>query len=115
MNKSTVIVAAFNDSFKPLVPYTPEKKIITRPDGSKHIRRASTGNLRYNATKIERVSDNHYRISMDQGTAPYMPFTNEPWTVSRWRGSKNPNEGWFDRAVKIYANELAHNLGGTIK
>lgn len=32
--------------------------------------------------------------------AAYAPVTNEPWVSERWKGTKNPNEGWIDRAIQ---------------
>ncbi|MDE6398603.1 MAG: hypothetical protein K2L51_04720, partial [Clostridiales bacterium] len=73
-----------------------------------------TGNLRYNAIKFEMPSPNTFKIFVDESVAPYMPYTNEVWehklikmgnfvpgeVVERMRTWDNPNEGWFDRAVR---------------
>lgn len=31
--------------------------------------------------------------------AYYMPYTNEEWVHPRWKGKKNPNEHWWDKAI----------------
>ena len=115
MDIQSIAQGVFMQTFKPLVPYTPQGKWIQRPDGSRHYRRESTGNLRHNATKFEVRSATEFELFIDEDIAPYMPFTNEPWISPKWRGAKNPNEGWFPRAVLAYANALAAALGGTVE
>ena len=73
-----------------------------------------TGNLAYNAIRLEFVSTKEARIYVDEAIAPYMPYTNEPWLSPRWNGKKNPNEGWFDRASEIIAEEINAALGGEL-
>jgi len=82
-----------------------------------------TGNLAYNAIKFKWVSDTHFKIYVDMGNgesksigvAPYMPFTNEIWLSPKWKGKKNPNEGWWDRAVKVITIYIAKRLNGELK
>ena len=54
-----------------------------------------TGNLRYNAIKYEFIDEKTCKIYVDESIAPYMPYTNEPWVSDKWKGAKNPNEGWW--------------------
>lgn len=68
-----------------------------------------TGNLRYNAINIEIVG-NTCKLYVDEKIAPYMKYTNEPWT----NGKKNPNEGWFDRVAEKIVNYLMFKLQGTV-
>ena len=68
-----------------------------------------TGNLRYNAIKIELIG-NVCRLYVDEEIAPYMKYTNEPWT----NGKKNPNEGWFDKAAEKIMRHIADKMGGEI-
>lgn len=71
-----------------------------------------TGNLAYNAVKIEFPSQNVCLIYVDESIAPYMPFTTRPWVAKRWNGKKNPNEGWWQHAgVGVYHN-IRVALGG---
>lgn len=65
-----------------------------------------TGNLAYNGVRYEWENADTFVIYIDQEIAPYMPFTNEKWTSSRWKGKKNPNEGWFNNAVIEIKNYL---------
>ncbi len=58
------------------------------------------GNLRNNAVRIGLENTYTARIYIDDATAPYMPYTNEPWVSPKWRGKKNPNEFWFDRTAQ---------------
>ncbi len=68
-----------------------------------------TGNLRYNAIKLEMVDANTVRLYVDEDIAPYMKYTNEPWNHGN-----NPNEGWFDRAAQRIAEHVAQVTGGTL-
>lgn len=74
-----------------------------------------TGNLALNAIKIEFPSPQECRIYVDEDIAPYMPYTNEPWIAERWRGAKNPNEGWWNDTCEYLINLMADLLGGEIK
>lgn len=88
-----------------------------------------TGNLRYNAIKLEWVDSNTARLFVDERIAPYMPYTNEVWehklirmgnfvkgeTVERMRTWDNPNEGWFNRAAKAVAEYLTEQTGGELR
>lgn len=73
-----------------------------------------TGNLRYNAIRVEFPSPQECRIYVDESIAPYMPFTNEPWVSPKWNGKKNPNEGWWQDAVDYIAETIAEKLKGTV-
>jgi hypothetical protein len=84
----------------------------------KHLRSfcpEKTGNLKNNAIKFERINKSEYRIYIDESVAPYMPFTNEPWTSDYWNGKKNPNEKWFDRATEYIVEYLASINRGKAK
>ena len=77
-----------------------------------------TGNLALNAVRLRyRQVDGHNEahITADMKIAPYMPYTNEPWVSSRWKGAKNPNLYWFDFAVRDIVQRLASLAGGTVK
>lgn len=67
----------------------------------------STGNLAFNAVKIEVIDTGTIRLYIDEAVAPYMKYTNEPW-----KHGKNPNEGWFDRAYETIAEFIANKTGG---
>lgn len=86
-----------------------------------------TGNLRNNAIKIEFV-DNVCRLYVDEKIAPYMKYTNEPWDqklismgnfrkgekVTRLRTWRNPNQGWWERAVQEIAEHIAQRVKGEL-
>lgn len=74
-----------------------------------------TGNLAKNAIKIEFPSANECHIYVDESIAPYMPFTTRPWVSPKWRGKKNPNEGWWQAAGELIAEYIAELVGGEIK
>lgn len=92
----TVIQQVFESTFRPMIPL-------------------DTGNMQNNATKLEQIGPNTYRIRVDSGIAPYAVYTNEPWNSPKWNGKKNPNEKWFETAAERFANELAMALNGQIK
>ncbi len=69
-----------------------------------------TGNLRYNAIKLEMPDANTARLYVDESVAPYMKYTNEPWK----RGD-NPNVNWFDRAVQEIAEHIAARTQGELR
>lgn len=73
-----------------------------------------TWNLAVNALKLEET-ETGYVIYVDSAVAPYMVYTEEPWTSTRWNGKKNPNEGWFRQVADAVAVELAAALGGKIE
>lgn len=75
----------------------------------------STGNLAFNAITWELRDPNTFVIYVDESIAPYMPYTNEPWIHPRWGGKKNPNEGWWQRAVALVAQFVAQDTGGRLK
>lgn len=86
-----------------------------------------TGNLSLNAIKFERISTGEYRIYIDEGDgnpkskgagiAPYIKYTNEPWSLFQppLLGKQNPNEGWWDMAVDAAVQYLATELNGEVK
>lgn len=73
-----------------------------------------TGNLSRNSIRLIRWSENEAVIYIDKKIAPYMPYTNEPWIAERWKGKKNPNEGWFDAAAELIAELVADLSEGEI-
>lgn len=87
--------AACDQVFRPLVPY-------------------DTGNMALLATKVEKVSENEVKIYVDSEIAPYVVYTNEPWTSPKWKGKQNPNEHWFDIAATKTAYAINSMLCGTI-
>ena len=68
-----------------------------------------TGNLSSNALRIEYVTPDECKIYIDQSIAPYMPYTNEIWISPRWKGKKNPNEGWWQDAVTRLCLHALHD------
>ena len=72
--------------------------------------KCSTGNLAFNAIKIEHTDERTSVIYVDDDIAPYMKYTNEPWIS----GHKNPNEGWFGKIAKDLAYHLAGLYNGKV-
>ena len=75
-----------------------------------------TGNMRYNALKIEFLDGgNTCHIYIDEDIAPYVFYTNEPWVSPKWDGKENPNENWWqDRYFKTFISEFKRILGDKI-
>lgn len=73
-----------------------------------------SGNLANNAVTLE-YGDGYFRIYVDEGVAPYMPYTNEPWISPKWHGRKNPNLYWFDAAVEACMAMLETELHGVVR
>lgn len=80
----------------------------------KHPERKTTDNLKNNATKME-FYGRSTRIFIDENVAPYAPYTNEPWESPKWKGAKNPNQGWFDEFAIRFIERLAQKLHGQIR
>ncbi len=76
--------------------------------------RGSTGNLELNATSITFIKGNVAKVVISGDIAPYLPYTHLPWLSERWKGHKNPNEGWIDRATDTLAKTIAKRLKGTV-
>jgi len=88
-----------------------------------------TGNLAYNAIKYRWINDHQFEIYVDvgdteafvsggeflQGTAPYMPFTNEEWVSPRWNGKPNPNQNWWNETIEEVVSLIAKILGGKLQ
>lgn len=105
----------------------------------------NTGNMASNATKLEFEDALDARIYIDPDIAPYSVYTEIPWYETspvvlfskkkEWIGNKtsqlydenkmsgivirtpkkNPNEGWFDRAVGSIADFIAAKIGGKVE
>ena len=65
-----------------------------------------TGNLSTNGVRYMWKGKDTFVIYVDESIAPYMPYTNEPWISPRWHGKKNPNEAWWQDAIKIIVEYL---------
>lgn len=76
--------------------------------------KTSTGNLAFNAIRYT-LQDDVIDIFVDERIAPYVPYTNKPWTAKRWNRKKNPNEGWWERFCAEFARRLAVKLKGDLK
>lgn len=73
----------------------------------------STGNMALNALKYEWLDGGAtFHMWIDEDIAPYVFYTNEPWTSPRWHGKKNPNEGWWNTAMGTFYSKLEEYLGG---
>ena len=72
-----------------------------------------TGNLATNGITFVWEDENTFTIYVNESIAPYMPYTNEPWKSPKWNGKKNPNEAWWQDAIKIVIEFLEQRLNGS--
>ena len=74
-----------------------------------------TGNLANNGVNYVWEDEKTFVIYVDEDVAPYMPFTNEPWISPKWNGKQNPNEAWWQDAVKIVVETIQRDYKGEVK
>lgn len=82
-----------------------------------------TGNLAYNAIRVERTAPNEYRIYVSvegehkpralDGIAPYQVYVNDRVTLVN--GKRNPNYKWWESAVDLAVEEAAKHFNGEIQ
>ena len=72
------------------------------------------GNLRDHGISFEKTGRNQYTISIGAPGAPYAVYTNEVWVAPRWKGKRNPNEHWIDKAVEEAVLLIAEEVGGKL-
>lgn len=87
--------------------FVPNPRTRYKPGGS-------TGNMAFNALRYK-VEGNAFIVYVDESIAPYVWFTQKPWTAARWNGKTNPNEGWFEVFQDEFAHRLARKLGGKLE
>lgn len=74
-----------------------------------------TRNLVDNAVKGEWQDDKTFHIYVDENIAPYMVYTNEPWTSTYWGDKQNPNEHWWNNAAELVMDLISYDLNGVLK
>ncbi len=93
-----------------------QERIVPNP-ATRYKPGGSTGNMAFNAFKIrfeQRGSTLRCVAWIDRDIAPYVVYTDKPWISPRWGGKKNPNEGWWKRAVQDFRDKIAEYLGGRV-
>ena len=88
-------------AFQAAVPNPKTRYVAYYTNAYGNRQRGSTGNMAYNASRMAFPNVETAKIYVDRRIAPYVPYTNEPWVAAKWKGHKNPNEGWFKRAEQI--------------
>ena len=79
--------------------------------------RTSTGNMALHSLSYDVQyigKEIHIKIYMDEGIAPYVVYTNEPWLSPYWRGKQNPNEGWWERVVAELNARVSKKVQGNM-
>ena len=104
----------FTDVFQKAVPNPQTRYKAFYINAYGNVQRGSTGNMAFNASRIRHYTKSSV-ISVDPKIAPYLPYTNEEWISPRWKGHKNPNQGWFERAADSVAAWIAKELQGELK
>jgi hypothetical protein len=76
-----------------------------------------TGNLEDNGVRFEWIDDGTFVIYVDEKIAPYMKYTNENWDLFKapLHGKKNPNEAWWQDAIRICLEQIQSAYGGEIE
>lgn len=74
----------------------------------------ASGNLRDHGITIDKTGIGEYTISIGAPEAPYAVYTNEVWVSPKWKGKRNPNEHWIDKAVEDAVLQIAEDLGGRL-
>ena len=98
-----------------LIARARENDVPRRPTAVlKHPNAPVTGNLKYNALKVLKIPNGVY-VYVNDNIAPYVPYTNERWISPKWKGAKNPNEHWWENMTKKFIDDLASELGGTVR
>ena len=93
-----------------------KSRIVPNPN-TRYQKGGSTGNLALNALKFAWEGENGLTFHMwiDEEVAPYMTYTNEPWISPKWKGKKNPNENWWNKACEFFMDFLTEKLQGELK
>lgn len=99
--------------FKKHVPNPKTRNIGYYKNAYGNWQRGSTGNMAFNASKLKQFRSFGV-IYVDDAIAPYVPYTNEPWISPRWKGHKNPNQSWFEKATHKVAKHIAQQLKGRL-
>ena len=104
----------FTDVFQKAVPNPKTRYVKWYVNAYGNVQRGSTGNMAFNASKIRHNTKSSV-IYVDPKIAPYVPYTNEEWISPMWKGHKNPNQGWFERAANRVRTWIANKLQGEVK
>ena len=95
-----------------------QNAIIRANETIRRLAPKDTENLANNALRLTETSTG-WQIEVDPAIAPYMVYTEEPWLEPRGKKNprmlKNPNEGWFRKAVEVIARQIANELKGELK
>ena len=110
-NFKRICLLAFK-RFKAAVPNPKTRGVGYYVNAYGNRQRGSTGNMAFNASKIRFLSPFQAVIYVDDKIAPYVPYANEEWISPKWKGHKNPNQGWFDRAAEIVVKSYMSSLPG---
>lgn len=102
MSQNEAIEFVFNECRTKVVP-NPKTRYKT-----------STGNMAFRGFKIEKDYGVAH-IYVDERIAPYLVYTDKKWISPRWKGKKNPNEGWFGKMAFFIAYSIAKKMEGTLK
>lgn len=86
---------------------------VPNPD-TRYKKGGSTGNMATLGLRYK-TQGNYFIVYIDTNIAPYVPYTNELWISPKWKGKKNPNQGWWDVFAIEFINRLNERLKGEIK
>ena len=72
-----------------------------------------TGGLERSVT-LKRITNGAeiYTTATTKNGNLLLPYTNGVWTHPRWKGRRNPHEGWWDKRAEQIGQYMAYTLGG---
>ena len=109
-----LVKKAFN-TFQEFVPNKNTRYISYYINKYGNKQRGSTGNMAFNAlqARFKALNTKHIaEIYINDKIAPYVYYTNERWLSPKWKGHKNPNEGWVLRGANKVALVVAKEVNG---
>ena len=71
-----------------------------------------TGNLLSSIRIVQRQKT--FGVIIGGEIADYAVYTNEAWTADRWRGRRNPNEGWIDDTINEALPAIRQIMSGAM-
>lgn len=101
--------------FQDVVPNKNTRYVRYYKNAYGNMQRGSTGNMAYNALQSRfKTLKTGFKaeIYINDKIAPYVYYTNEPWKSPKWKGHKNPNQGWVENGVNQIVNFIVKEVNG---
>ena len=101
--------------FQDVVPNKNTRYVRYYKNAYGNMQRGSTGNMAYNALQSRFMTLKtgfKAEIYINDKIAPYVYYTNERWLSPKWKGHKNPNEGWVLKGANKVALLISKEING---